>query len=1123
LYAPQEFSCSVLPATLSASEGRFETLRGVVAHDYSTQEIEIAPVDANVIELDITLNLLPDERVEVYDQRPYFVSAYGRAVQVDRPCGSLQTPWRARAQTQTNTDTRARTHAHTQVDAPCFPCTFDTTGLQRWHFQTGSPVKIMISSNSSRSPLSHTMRYQKPRLSLLYKGRVSTANDSVSFQDAQRFSPQARTMRKPEPESRMSWIRRDEEGVASNMLRQQNEEEDNFLLTLAFPAEQGLQSHSACGLEDPLLRILAFQKQPFPSASHETNEFPAFAFDEDAEWEGFTLGDTGTPAQFVRQGRCELTWALWNSKCGSTEKCEEYCVALPSCKYFSFSTTALQCYLFQECPSTDYTDYQVVLSYSSYTVARSGRGVGGNVAKCTAKMLVNSKEARVRIDVYGCGGERSRTSRQEGSMEGTIFMINSCPMESSSRSPPCRLDDPNTRHTYYAYWPFQIVFDTSNSNRAVRTRYNAIVTFNTAQVSQLFASAEYDYDMSIYIPSSPHQEAVPESPFYPFISQPGFAQVFNFRKASPPTSIPPRRQAAQQIHVTEQMRAFITCNRSLTLSLNVIRQATRSCETLVELLFSRVESRLPFTPGERSLMCGSTCLAFFHSQIKMAADACSQAWKTCPSHCFSLNTSLVGDVEKSFYAPVPIARALMQQVIAIADVIFAIDTGCPVNELGHKCASLGLSNLLSLSPQHGGHSAMNYFTYANVSNMCDRIDHAISEHGCCLEQQAAGEEAWWARLQHPLANVLLVDLNPGSTYILRMPDLTCNVTAEPILSRCFATNTSFCGNANWPANCCNLTCFAAGLESGQLPYGACSCRCADGWTSQLCDQQGPHVLAEVILSPLVRHEYLGHRQRVFAHIITSSVGIAMESFEAHSIAESRTSRRMSDARALSQAQAEVYAPRQAQAGLTIKFRLRGESARHSFRMLQQLLQGASNGKLQQEMTTAFGKRVDVHVQDARIYDARGTALCADGDGLVACPVASVLLLDPLVTEIDSITCYHCIALYVGVALGVVGLLVFRRSRYFGPFCKHAAYLASSCAGVTQDMVARFVKARQLRQALKASAEFGSAAVKRRLLVELEQEKLRYASVNRTVLLLNMSMYRSVLTLMHSSDLKWRQD
>jgi hypothetical protein len=84
LYAPQEFSCSVLAATLRASEGRFETLRGVVAHDYSTQQIDIAPVDASVIEFDITLNLLPGERVEVYDQRPYFVSEYGRAVQVDR-------------------------------------------------------------------------------------------------------------------------------------------------------------------------------------------------------------------------------------------------------------------------------------------------------------------------------------------------------------------------------------------------------------------------------------------------------------------------------------------------------------------------------------------------------------------------------------------------------------------------------------------------------------------------------------------------------------------------------------------------------------------------------------------------------------------------------------------------------------------------------------------------------------------------------------------------------------------------------------------------------------------------------------------------------------------------------
>jgi hypothetical protein len=282
------------------------------------------------------------------------------------------------------------------------------------------------------------------------------------------------------------------------------------------------------------------------------------------------------------------------------------------------------------------------------------------------------------------------------------------------------------------------------------------------------------------------------------------------------------------------------------------------------------------------------------------------------------------------------------------------------------------------------------------------------------------------------------------------------------------------------------------------------------------------VLAEVILSPLVRHEYLGHRQRVFAHIITSSVGIAMESFEAHSIAESRTSRRMSDARALSQAQAEVYAPRQAQAGLTIKFRLRGENSRHAFRMLQHLLQGASNGKLLEQISTAFEERVHVHVEDARIYDARGAALCVDGDGLVACPDGSVLLLDPLLMETDSITCYHCIALYVGVAVGVMGLLVFRRSRYFGPFCKYAAHLWSSCSGATQDIGARFVKARQLRQATRASSEFASAAVKRRLLVEREKEKLRYASVNRTVLLLNMSIYRSVLTLMHLSGLKWRQ-
>jgi len=1052
LYAAPEFSCSHLPATLSSSEGRFESLHGVVAHDSSLQKIEIAPAGANTMHLCITIDLLADERVEVYDERQYAVTA---------------------------------SSGYTMLKDPhCRPCKFGTPGLQQWNFQIGSPVTVMIHSNSSRSPLSHTPRYQQPRFSLVYTANVSQANDSMALQDSLRV-PQLQVGRETD--------RRGKASIASSILRQQNQEEDNLasnlLLTISIPAEQGLASNPACGPQDPFLRSLAFEKQHIPSEGK--SESAVFGFEEDGEWEGFTLAEIGNAAQFLRTGRCPLVWALWDSTCGSTDKCMEYCAALSSCHYFSFSETAFTCYLFDKCPTTDYQ-----LSYSSYTLPRFDEARGSTVATCTAKMLV--KQTRVRIDIFGCSNEGPRASRQEGTMEGTIVKVNTCPSGSSTASPPCSLSDPMTRHTYYTYYPFQVIFDSSNSDRAVRTRYSAVITFNTAQVSKLVASTEYDYDMSIYMPSSSQDEAALQGPLFPFITQPSFAQVFNFRRAIRPSAIPPRLQTTQQIYEMEQMRAFITCNRSLTTSLDTIRQAASGCQNLIELLFppgGTLRSRWDSSADEtKRAVCGHTCLEIFRSQITTAADGCAQAWRACPSHCFNISSGF----QERTYVLQPIARALISHLIRLADAIFAIDTGCSVNEEGRKCSLAGLSNLLSV--QEGSAMSPN-FTHTNVSERsCHQIDPVISTHGCCLQMQAAGEEAWWALLQHPLVDVLLVDLDYEPAYVLRRPDLSCSVPDAPILSACFASHPNNCHNPNWPDTCCNLTTCNTPGSSGQLPHGACNCECADGHLGVSCNDKEPHVLAKVFLQSLHRHEYLGRRRRAFAKSIAKSLGIAVELFEADSVTESSTTsqRRMIDAHAKPHAQTGVYASRQSQAGMITKFRIRGESERNAFRLYQSLLTGFSNGQIPAKITDAFGKEVNARILEAHIFDARGKKMCVENDVLFACKDDSALLsaLNPLTEQRDTV-CYRCIIMYVLVALGVLGavygLIALRRTRYSDSFKQFAAGIASKCARAVLDTIPRCLNAPQASHTSEDDAVHSASkrsATKRRLIVERERERLR---------------------------------
>jgi hypothetical protein len=95
-------------------------------------------------------------------------------------------------------------------------------------------------------------------------------------------------------------------GSSQTTLSQQKEDDD-LLITLAFSEDEGVAGKSACGFEDPSVMSLTFTKVPDAPLQSAENHKPVPGFDQDAEWEGYTMAHLAS-TQFISKGRCPMSW-----------------------------------------------------------------------------------------------------------------------------------------------------------------------------------------------------------------------------------------------------------------------------------------------------------------------------------------------------------------------------------------------------------------------------------------------------------------------------------------------------------------------------------------------------------------------------------------------------------------------------------------------------------------------------------------------------------------------------------------------------------------------------------------------------------------------------------------------
>ena len=358
--------------------------------------------------------------------------------------------------------------------------------------------------------------------------------------------------------------------------------------------------------------------------------------------------------------------------------------------------------------------------------------------RCSVRMLVRSEQARLRLDIFNCSGgpSQSRTSPQEGSMEGSIYKLDACPTESSTTAPPCLLDNRVTRHVFYRYTPFILALDSSSSDRSARQAYQGIATMSTKTATAELSDSStppYEHDLTIFLPHESVEVPAPDI-LYPFITQPSYAQVLNLRKVSRPRPpafshpdpfsaypsfrLPAQRPSSDQQIMTAQMSLYVQCNQSLAAVLEEARHAPDgACRQLTALLFPEgrvVSGGAPSLGGEasvqrqESIICSSSCLTHLHGRLSQAASTCSAAWNSCPRQCFSpvppLPASETPTADSNGSKAVPVVwweptltgKRILEKLVFVADILYALDTRCAKGESGGDC-TVGLADLVNSS------------------------------------------------------------------------------------------------------------------------------------------------------------------------------------------------------------------------------------------------------------------------------------------------------------------------------------------------------------------------------------------------------------------------------------------
>ena len=255
------------------------------------------------------------------------------------------------------------------------------------------------------------------------------------------------------------------------------------------------------------------------------------------QWHGHTSVQSGTAclSTFRGLGRCALTQGRYGrSLVLGVHECETKCLQTTSCRSYSFKPG--ECFLFSsECRTLETTSFAKaddLLVYETYAMATAFP----HTSTCDVDLLVQARS--IRIDVSNCEGAGAaatapsscRISPQQGSIEGILQASEVCPEGNARQTPPCVLQDYETRFIHYEYYPFFVTVVESYNGLQPKQTFSGVFTFNTRVVASMQVPPRYyPYHLSMYMP---HQTAGRtliqlSDVVHPFLEQPSSAQVLN--------------------------------------------------------------------------------------------------------------------------------------------------------------------------------------------------------------------------------------------------------------------------------------------------------------------------------------------------------------------------------------------------------------------------------------------------------------------------------------------------------------------------------------------------------------------------------------------------------------------
>ena len=306
------------------------------------------------------------------------------------------------------------------------------------------------------------------------------------------------------------------------------------------------------------------------------------------QWRGHTTVQSGTAclSTFRGLGRCPLTQGTYSRELVlGVHECETKCLQTTSCRSYSFKPG--ECFLFSsQCSTLQTTSFvkaDDLLVYETYAMTTAFP----HTRTCDVDLLVQASS--IRIDVSNCEAPGAtatvpsgcRISPQQGSVEGILQASDVCPEGNARQTPPCVLQDYETRFIHYEYYPFFVTVVESYSGLQPKQTFSGVFTFNTRVVASMqVPPRHYPYHLSMYMPhQTPGRTLIQLSDVvHPFLEQPGSAQVLNLYERPPSHTdgagarswtnllepLAADTSMQQQQTIDYELQLYFECNASIT-------------------------------------------------------------------------------------------------------------------------------------------------------------------------------------------------------------------------------------------------------------------------------------------------------------------------------------------------------------------------------------------------------------------------------------------------------------------------------------------------------------------------------------------------------------------------------